>query len=147
MRQIDADKLKERLDLLKIKDEYTDDDRLRNLVLNWAIEEIDNAPTITTIDETFSTVLDKYGDNTFSVSVISSKGEKIDFERKRTGKWVLDSIGCYCSECKKHPDVTTDYCPFCGADMRSVDEGLHERAVSDLRKTVDDLYKKLRGDV
>ena len=40
-----------------------------------------------------------------------------------------------------------NFCPNCGADMRSVDEGLHERAVSDLSKTVDDLYKKLRGDV
>ena len=39
-------------------------------------------------------------------------------EERTKGKWILDSIGCYCSECKKHPDVTTDYCPFCGADMR-----------------------------
>lgn len=37
--------------------------------------------------------------------------------KRPQGKWVLDSIGCYCSECKKYPDATTDYCPFCGAQM------------------------------
>lgn len=39
-------------------------------------------------------------------------------EERPKGKWILDSIGCYCSECKKHVDATTDYCPFCGADMK-----------------------------
>ena len=39
------------------------------------------------------------------------------FERPQ-GEWKLDSVGAYCSECHKHPDATSDFCPFCGADMR-----------------------------
>lgn len=34
------------------------------------------------------------------------------------GEWKLDSVGVYCSECKLHPDYSTNFCPFCGADMR-----------------------------
>lgn len=61
---------------------------------------IDNAPTIE------------------ATTVYEFKGcDNCELDRPK-GKWILDSIGCYCSECKKHPDVTTDYCPFCGADMR-----------------------------
>ena len=34
------------------------------------------------------------------------------------GEWKLDSIGAYCSECKTHPDYTTNYCGNCGAQMK-----------------------------
>ena len=52
------------------------------------------------------------------ITVYEFKGcDNCELDRPK-GKWILDSIGCYCSECKKHPDVTTDYCPFCGANMR-----------------------------
>ena len=34
------------------------------------------------------------------------------------GEWKLDSLGVYCSECKKHPDYSSDFCPFCGARMK-----------------------------
>lgn len=88
-------------------------------------------------------------------------------EERTKGKW--RSVGfekgyafCICSNCGKttrlYRDSKNEFCciadirnkviacMYCGADMRSVDEGLHERAVSDLSKTVDDLYKKLRGE-
>lgn len=39
-------------------------------------------------------------------------------EERQKGKWELDSIGAYCSECKIHPDYTSNFCPNCGADMR-----------------------------
>lgn len=39
------------------------------------------------------------------------------FERPQ-GEWKLDSVGAYCSECKVHPDYTSNFCPNCGADMR-----------------------------
>lgn len=59
-----------------------------HILVHHCLPLIDNAPTVTPIDETFSTAVDKYGDNTFSVSVISSKGEKIDFERVKRGEWI-----------------------------------------------------------
>lgn len=75
------------------------------------------------------------------------------------GKWIEHEDYCgdtyyTCSNCggdwctiEGTPvDNMMNFCPNCGADMRSTDEGLHERAVSDLSKTVDDLYKKLRGE-
>lgn len=81
-------------------------------------------------------------------------------EERPKGKWIKRGyIGCdtqfyWCSVCEyeRSYDAETglddyNFCPNCGADMRSVDEGLHERVISDLSKTVDDLYKKLRGDV
>ncbi len=41
-----------------------------------------------------------------------------DYQPKK-GEWKLDSLGAYCSECKIHPDYTTNFCPNCGSDMRS----------------------------
>ena len=38
------------------------------------------------------------------------------------GKWWLDSVGFYCSECKIHPDYSSNYCPNCGADMREAEQ-------------------------
>ena len=40
------------------------------------------------------------------------------------GEWINQFIGgnecVMCSECKLHFDIGTNYCPNCGADMRSV---------------------------
>lgn len=104
---------------------------------NDAIDSIiDNAPTVTPIDEAFSTAIDKYGDNTFSVSVISSKGEKIDFKRVKRGKWIEENkpwggfddfvLALTCSECGEsfvYHGNNPKFCPNCGADMREVDNG------------------------
>lgn len=94
---------------------------------------IENAPTVTPIDETFSTAIDKYGDNTFSVIVISSKGEKIEFNRVEKGKWkpILEENGTpyweenyepmfLCTRCKCK-SYKKPFCPHCGADMREGD--------------------------
>ena len=94
-------------------------------LLNYAIE---NAPTVTPIDETFSTAIDKYGDNTFSVSVISSKGEKIGFKRVKRGKWikedkpfgndfVLVNTCSICGESFIYHGKNANYCSNCGAEM------------------------------
>lgn len=119
-----------------------------------AVDElIDNAPTV---------------DTTFREVVAYECGQKSVEERPK-GKW--RSVGfekgyafCICSNCgnttRLYRDSKNEFCCiadirnkviaclYCGADMRSVvDEGLHERAISDLSKAVDDAYKKARGDV
>lgn len=36
------------------------------------------------------------------------------------GEWVMDEDGFpYCNKCGLYPDFTTDFCPHCGADMRT----------------------------
>ena len=103
-----------------------------------AVDElIDNAPTIDSLD------LDVHIGGR-----CCGKRQRLLDELRPKGKWLEDSGNIACTHCHTiWLYRKTDYCPNCGADMRSVDEGLHERAVSDLSKTVDDLYKKLRGDV
>ena len=118
---------------------------------------IDNAPTIEiNIYDDISEVTD------YSAYPVSEP------ERPK-GHW--RSVGfekgyafCICSNCgnttRLYRDSKNEFCCiadirnkviaclYCGADMRSVvDEGLHERAISDLSKAVDDAYKKARGDV
>ena len=40
-------------------------------------------------------------------------------EQDKKGEWKIDEYGLpYCNKCNKHPDATTEFCPFCGADMR-----------------------------
>lgn len=51
---------------------------------------------------------------------------KADFVEVKHGRWetrsfiVFDSekVGYRCSECKTTWDTETNYCPYCGADMR-----------------------------
>jgi hypothetical protein len=51
---------------------------------------------------------------------------KADFVEVKRGRWetrsfiVFDSekVGYRCSECKTTWDTKTNYCPYCGADMR-----------------------------
>lgn len=51
---------------------------------------------------------------------------KADFVEVKHGRWetrnfiVFDSekVGHRCSECKTTWDTETNYCPYCGADMR-----------------------------
>lgn len=40
------------------------------------------------------------------------------YTKRLQGEWKLDSVGVYCSECKKHHDYSSDFCPYCGADMK-----------------------------
>ena len=45
----------------------------------------------------------------------------IDIEPKR-GKWIWDEqiLGLVCSECKELGVERSNFCPYCGADMREV---------------------------
>lgn len=76
------------------------------------------------------------------------------YEERPKGEWLHENDDHYdwyvCSHCGygdegEVTDTLSAYCPCCGAEMRSVDEGLHARAISDLSKAVDDAYKKARG--
>lgn len=51
--------------------------------------------------------------------VIREALKEAQLERKK-GEWLINSDGYYpyCSECKRSPEFTTDFCPYCGADMR-----------------------------
>lgn len=101
------------------------------------LKGFDNAPTV---------------DTTFRELVAYECGKN---DRPK-GKWIeYDEDELYTGECScckwkallyESNVLNMNFCPNCGADMRSVDKGLHERAVCDLSKTVDDLYKKLRGE-
>lgn len=72
---------------------------------------------------------------------------KTNFSRPQ-GEWVFkhNSSDIWCSVCDENFDEIPqrfNYCPNCGADMRSVDKGLQERAISDLYTAIEDTYKKL----
>lgn len=143
MRTIDADALCEEFKrrqraALRWKEKaiLADDEEIKiraDAVLAFLSEvklTIDNAPTVTPIDETFSTAIDKHGDNTFSVSVISSKGKKIDFERVKKGEWKqrerasfgfadFECTNCHCiAEDEPVETFGYNYCPNCGAKMK-----------------------------
>lgn len=121
-RLIDADALKEAINNNGCRHSHYFD----------VFDVIDDAPTVTPIDEAFSTAIDKHGDNTFSVSVISSKGEKIDFKQVKRGKWIKTNdyvtcaYGCIdyvkCSCCKNDSLEEGDFCPNCGAEMKEAEE-------------------------
>lgn len=92
MKPIDADKFKE--NLMKLWDYSCVDGVTATDVLKRVILDLVNAPTI----------------------------PLFVFRSRPKGEWKLDSVGPYCSECKKHPDYSSDFCPFCGADMRGGEE-------------------------
>ena len=69
-----------------------------NMLLNFQYA-IDNAPTVESDYEL-------------------GYSEGVHDTERPQGEWILDSVGVYCSECKTHPDYSSNFCPNCGADMR-----------------------------
>lgn len=59
------------------------------------------------------------------------------------GKWNIEHDWVHCSSCGHEQNYPSNFCPNRGADMRSVDKGLQERAISDLYTAIEDTYKKL----
>ena len=72
---------------------------------------IDNAPTVA-VDEKIETYK-----NAYRIMSDAFENEVRKNERPK-GEWKMDSIGAYCSNCHAHPDYTTNFCSYCGADMR-----------------------------
>ena len=64
-------------------------------------------------------VVDKEG-------IYMSKGAKLVpifrmeqwFEHEKKGHWIDEKTNYLCSECHRGCWVNSDYCPWCGADMR-----------------------------
>lgn len=106
MRLIDADELKEAIED-KIKT-YNNENSIGKIAFEYCEMLIDNAPTVPLSDF-------KEG---YKQAIIDGK---TNFSRPK-GEWKLDSVGVYCSECKLHPDYSSSFCPFCGADMRGEEE-------------------------
>ena len=140
VRLIDANALKE----LFLKTCGCDCYLCKNYYYDRQIEKaychlIDNAPTVDTLSLVISGR--HYGKTQALLDALRPKG-----------KWEKISDGhghssYFCSRCGTQEGKPYAFCPNCGADMRSVDEGLRERAMSDLSKVVGDAYKKARGDV
>ena len=94
----------------------------------------------------------KNNPNADTNSIVGAVANGTPYEEQPKAKWeeIWDGHGhssYFCSRCGTQEGKTYAFCPNCKADMRSVDEGLRERAMSDLSKVVDDAYKKARGDV
>ena len=137
MRLINADGLKKKLQARRNNSEE-DFDRGFDSGIGVAMNLIHNAPTIE-------------AKTTYDVNSAYDRGyiTAMKAYSRPQGKWINQFIGgnecVMCSECKLHFDIGTNYCPNCGADMRSVDKGLQERAISDLYTAIEDTYKKLGG--
>lgn len=80
---------------------------------------------------------------------------ELALKERPSGRWINQSQGakypCECSECHTEPFcnddgyVLSNFCPNCGADMSQYDHNLHDRAIADLSKCIDDMYDKLKG--
>lgn len=83
-------------------------DKSRVDELSSCIAEVVNAPTV----ELFCSYL---SDGEVRQPCVEGPCE----DERPQGEWRRDVVGLYCSICQGRAFVTgTNYCPFCGADMR-----------------------------
>ena len=102
------------------------------------VEVIDNAPTVAPtlrddIIEAFNKITDQEFEYSNSFWIVTPKGKKIEFEKKRPhGEWIehkgFGTNGHYeceysCSKCNEWVGSRkTNFCPNCGADLRGTKE-------------------------
>ena len=107
VRLIDADKLKKAFAEYGEKAKFLQD---------FCQKLIDNAPTVESDIESDIEVATK---DAYEQGYTDGWKERFGEPDERPhGEWKMDSIGAYCSNCHTHPDFTSNFCPFCGADMR-----------------------------
>lgn len=134
MRLIDADALKE--DLRKWFPAFTLEGIEPKTLFNQILHDIDNAPTVEPklkddIIEAFNLITDQEFEHSDSFWIVTPKGKKIEFEKKRPqGEWLIHRVafhltcpfcGCNLRALKNEVfegDYEYNYCPNCGADMR-----------------------------
>lgn len=96
-----------------------------NEIHKYFVEEIDKTPT----------KIDEDGDELYTDmptvnsllacnKELSKRIKSLPSAEPKTGKWIKDNIHSKiyryaCSECKAHHRARYDFCPSCGADMRS----------------------------
>ena len=123
MRLIDADALKEELELSK----YiipNDLNRLLNSEINRCIEAIDNAPTVdTTCPNCDSGYAQGYSDGYLTGKEERPQGEWIKHIRciecsVCKDKFFADDENENCQDYEPCTDLRFNFCPNCGADMR-----------------------------
>lgn len=95
-------------------------EELANAILN----AIDNAEAVEPklkddIIEAFNLITDQEFEHSDSFWVVTPKGKKIEFEKKRPhGKWILEGMFYHCSCCGQDLDQVPDnFCANCGAFM------------------------------
>ena len=98
-------------------------------------EYIDNAPTVPKLKdgiiEAFNQITDQEFEHSDSFWIVTPKGKKIEFEKKRPqGEWIKHITYFECSCCKNCydydyaedidpvTDLSFNFCANCGADMR-----------------------------
>jgi len=69
--------------------------------------------------EAFNLITDQEFEHSDSFWVVTPKGKKIEFEKKRPhGKWILEGMFYHCSCCGQDLDqVPENFCAYCGAFM------------------------------
>lgn len=117
-------------------------DETMKVSLPFVLRKIDNAPTVEPklkddIIEAFNLITDQEFENSDSFWIVTPKGKKIEFEKKRPqGEWVdkgkyaeYHSEHAYlCKNCGcqiiERPDKIFEnwFCKFCGAYMKGVKE-------------------------
>ena len=129
MRLIDADALKEVLELSKYI-VSNDLNRLLNSEINRCIEAIDYAPTVEPevkevpiANVTFDT--EKLKELTDGIVERIKNGEIVLQDERLKGEWISNyqgesfiNRGRHCSLCGKVAEFSENFCPNCGADMR-----------------------------
>ncbi len=56
------------------------------------------------------------------LSLKAGLAEAIEALKPKTGHWIDEETNYLCSECHRGCWVNSDYCPWCGADMRGEEE-------------------------
>ena len=122
MRLIDADALKKVIETYRPIRAFDDFSAGKTNMVNYCLDEIDNAPTVDTNDSKY---LDERDADAWESGYIQGLSEQ-----RPQGKWIkiIENLSWHyeCNQCHNRPlmarlvdeDVLSDFCPNCGADMR-----------------------------